>query len=84
MINEWIPVEVRKTPDKLGEYLVEYNNESLVWHKVLTWFPEDFGPYKAGWHDLNDLLDASINHEEDMVAWMPIIWYSEEGDEDEG
>lgn len=83
MRNEWVPVTVQKAPDKLGEYLVEYNVESMVWHKVLRWFPEDFGPYKAGWHDLNDFLDTQMDHKEDMVAWMPIIQYSEEDEEDE-
>jgi len=88
-MSKWIPTAEKKYPDKMGEYLCEYKAAGMIFHLVLNYFPEKFGPWKAGWHNLGDALDGIVNHEGDMVAWREIENFStieedeEEDDEDE-
>lgn len=81
-MSKWIPTAEKKYPDKMGEYLCEYKVNSLITHVVLNYFPAKFGPWKAGWHNLIDVLDSATDYDGYMVAWCEIENFSEE-DEDE-
>lgn len=88
-MSKWIPTAEKKYPDKMGEYLCEYKVNSLITHVVLNYFPAKFGPWKAGWHNLIDVLDSATDYDGYMVAWREIENFStieeddEEDDEDE-
>ena len=69
--QQWIPAS--KPPKEDGRYLVLYDwGESGYYHDILRYNTTDGDIFKKGWNDMSMLWNGLVNHEIDLIAWMPL------------